>query len=89
MTEKTKFFKTIVRFEVLSAEAPFEGSLARLVEEVTNGSMSGRFLESEITEVTRDEARAGLVAQGSDADFLDQLFGDEDDEEQPATATSA
>lgn len=89
MSEKTRFFKTIVRFEVLSTEGPFEGSLERLAAEVTDGQMSGRFLESEVTELTREQAREALVEQGSDADFLDPFSGDEDNDELEAAATAA
>lgn len=76
----TRFYKTIVRFEVLSADGPFKGSLERLAEEVTNGGMSGRFLEPEVSELTREEASAALVVQGSAPDFLDGVLDDDGDE---------
>ena len=83
---KRKFYKTIVRFEVLSVDGPFESSLERLAEEVTNGGMSGRRLEPEVSELTPEEARAALVVQGSAPDFLDDGLDDEDDEHAPDEA---
>lgn len=80
-----KYYKTIIRFEVLSEGAPFEGSLERLAAETTDGEMSGRFLESEVVELSPDAARAALVEQGSDPGFLYGLDGEEG-EEADATA---
>jgi hypothetical protein len=89
MSEAKRFFRTIVRFEVLSSDAPFDGSLERLAQEVMTGSMSGRFLEPEVTELTREAVQTALLEQGSDADFLDPSHGDEDDEDAPAVAAAA
>ena len=65
-----KYFKTIVHYEVLSEDAPFEGSLEDLAYECKDGAMSGRFLPSDVTEITPDEARVALRDQGSDSNFL-------------------
>jgi hypothetical protein len=72
-TSTTKYFKTIVRFEVISEDEPFSGSLSDLDYQTQEGGMSGRFLESEITELTPEQTRAALEEQGSDQTFFTGL----------------
>jgi len=76
----TKYFKTVIHYEILSADEPFSGSLEDANYETMEGSMSGRFLDSTVTELTKEEAHAALVEQGSDETFLDPMDEDEDEE---------
>ena len=50
-----KFFKTIVRIEVLSEGTPWEGDIEALVYDITDGDCSGAFLDPEIKELTAEE----------------------------------
>lgn len=76
-TSQQKFFKTIIHYEVLSADEPFSGSLEELAQEVTDGEMSGRFLETDVMQLSREQVSAALLAQGSDPSFL---LGEEGDD---------
>ena len=68
--ETKKYFKTIVRVEVLTADAPWEGDLEGLNYAITEGDCSGTSLEPEVTELTEKEMAAALEAQGSDPSCL-------------------
>lgn len=76
---RQKYFKSIVQVEVLSANQPFRGSLENLNWAITVGGMSGRQLDSIVTKLTHDQARAALTAQGSDPAFFQGLAEEDDD----------
>lgn len=69
-TDATKYFKTVVQVEILSEDAPFSGGISDIAEAITTGDMSGRQLDSIVTQLTPDQARAALTAQGSDPSFF-------------------
>jgi hypothetical protein len=68
-----KYFKTIVKIEVLSSESPWAGKLSELDYDIREGDCSGVVLDSEITELTREEVHTALENQGSDPGFLDPM----------------
>lgn len=72
-----KYFKTIITFEVLSQDKPWLGSLEHLAYDVTEGDCSGQFLDTEIIELSPDEARLALINQGSDPGFFGLDDGDQ------------
>lgn len=86
-TDATKYFKTVVQVEILSEDAPFSGSIADLAYNITEGDMSGRQLDSIVTQLTPDQARAALTAQGSDPSFFMGL-AEEDEAEDGAPRES-
>lgn len=77
--DDAKYFKTIVHYEVLSEDAPFEGNLSDLAYAVSKGDMSGRFLEPTIIGLTPQQAADGLLEQGSDISFFMNLQDELDD----------
>lgn len=75
-----KFFKTLVTFEVLSADAPFDGSASDLAIAITTGDMSGIQLPTQVTELSAAQMSEALIEQGSDPAFLLGEDGEEDAE---------
>ena len=74
-----RYFRTLLTFEVLHTEEFPEGLLPStddldnptvLAEAITDGGASGMVLEHVVTELTEDEVRERLIAQGSDPNFL-------------------
>ena len=74
----TKYFRTVFRFEVLSTDEDFGSgmSLADIHYETMNGHASGRFLDGTHNEVSEEDMRKLLEAQGTDPSFL--IEDDED-----------
>lgn len=70
MSGPRRYFRTIVRVEVLSEGAPWEGELEGLYTDITDGPCSGMRLEDEVTELTEAEMATALEGQASDPDFL-------------------
>lgn len=67
---EAKFFKTIVRFEVLSAANPFVGNLDDAMYETSEGLMLGRQLESVSMEISAAEAAAALIQSGNEIEMF-------------------
>lgn len=65
-----KFYKTIVRFEVLSEEPIGEVDLDTIHHQTQQGDWSGLMLEPEQTVLNGAEAAEALVQQGSDPGFF-------------------
>lgn len=78
MPQKKPVYRTIIQFEVLSEE-PLDGTetIADLVSETYDGSMSGRCLENRLTneKLVGKAAVKAIKEQGSDPAF----FGIDDD----------
>jgi hypothetical protein len=74
------YYRTVVSFEVLSAESITEEplSLGDLHYMTTEGHCSGAFLETVESEVSREEMSKLLIEQGSDPEFL---LGEADEDE--------
>lgn len=80
-----RYFRTIVKVEVLSEGGPWSGGLDSLHDDITTGFCSGLQLESESVELTEAEIAVALLNQASDPNFLtraDELlnpihYGDE------------
>ena len=73
MTSKRKFYRTVVRFEVLTEDDPMPSiSLEDLAYETTEGHYSGRFLDNfpDNEELDGPTAAKALIAQGSDPEFF-------------------
>ena len=70
----TKFWKTTIVFEVLTEDPegplPDDMSLGDIVALTVHGHASGMVKTHEVEEVTHEEMRDLLEAQGSDPDFL-------------------
>lgn len=64
------YYKTIIRYEILSEDAPWSGTLEDLAYDVTEGGCSGQFLKSIEIELTADEMCKALLKQGSDPSFF-------------------
>lgn len=80
-----KYFKTIVKFEVLSSEEPWCGEdLKSLDYDTSEGHCSGMFLDFESIELSQADMHLALKAQGTDPTFLDPM----DDEEYLSDASS-
>jgi hypothetical protein len=68
-----KYFRTVVRYEVISEGVPFSGSLEELARQTSNGEMVGSFLEPEVQELSAVGCEAALQASGSNASFFGSL----------------
>lgn len=84
-----KFYKTIVRIEVLSedGEAACDISdLPALYDNITTGPWSGRILKPQVTELTGKQAARALQRQGSDPEFfhLDEAGNDLEEFDDPS-----
>ena len=73
------YYKTTYKVEVLSEERLDCDSLATIAYEIIEGDCSGSLEEVSVQQLTADEAREALIAQGSDPGFFQSLS--EDDEE--------
>ena len=67
-----RYFKTIVKIEVLSEEAPVpeDLDLGEISEEITVGPWSGGGIQLEVIELTAKQAVEELMKQGSDPSFF-------------------
>lgn len=74
-----KYFKTLVRYEVISAGSPFTGSLDDLTFEVGEGDMSGRMLSKTPVPITAEEARRHLHQNHDDPELLPGLVDEDED----------
>ena len=76
--EDTQLFRTVYRVEVLTDE-PFAASdLSDIAYQITEGHASGLVDLVTSAEISREDMRAALIAQGSDPSFL---LGEDDDED--------
>ena len=68
----TRYYRTVIRFEILSDEPlPDCLTLGDIEEWTQSGPASGRFLDEEISEeVSAERMRELLIEQGSDPEFL-------------------
>lgn len=84
MTSKRKFYRTIIRYEILSEEPLGSLSLEDIHYECTEGHCSGVFLpaERDNQEVDGAEMAIMLIEQGSDPEFfqLDEDGNDVDED---------
>jgi len=84
MNDKNKYWRTTVTVVVLSkgAQPPEFGDLSELHALIDDGPCSGEYRTAS-EEISREDARAALVAQRSDPDFLDTgaEWGDDPDGE--------
>lgn len=76
-----RYFKTLIAVEVISEDEPHDGSLISLYDDINSGDCSGLVLSTDVSELTPDQARKALQAQGSGADFFQSLAEDEDVED--------
>lgn len=89
MSEKRKFYRTVIQVEILSEE-PYEGDdLNTIASDTDTGDCSGQITDIERNqEVTGKEMVALLQKQGSDSEFFqldaegNDLEDDEEDEEE-------
>jgi len=74
MTDKTKYWKTTIVFEVLTEDPdsplPDDMTLSDIVEMTVHGHASGDVKEFGSEEVSKETMRELLIAQNSDPDFL-------------------
>jgi len=70
MTSKRKFYKTVIRFEVLSEEPVEQVDLETLHYEVTEGRWSGRFLDTTEEILDGPQMAKALQEQSSDPEFF-------------------
>ncbi|MCA9371258.1 MAG: hypothetical protein KC680_04830 [Candidatus Peregrinibacteria bacterium] len=76
-----KFFKTVITYEILCADEPYEfESLEQAHYDVTIGHYSGMLLDKQDVELTQNEMHEALITQGSDPSFLDDDWDDESDD---------
>jgi len=66
---KQKYYRTIISIEILSDYPYSVDTLADVGYDMTEGDVSGRISEK-CDEITKDEMRKSLIAQGSDPAFL-------------------
>ena len=69
MSEK-KFYRTVVRYEILSDEPPLFCDLSDIDYECKWGGWSGTIIGEKTEEVSAEMMSRLLVAQGSDPEFL-------------------
>jgi len=76
-----KFYKTVIRVEVLS-ERPFDNwsDLNTVILEITEGGCSGTVKLAEAKVLTAKQAAMGLIEQGSDPAFFRLMSNGQDDE---------
>ena len=68
-----KYFKTLIRYEVISEGSPFTGTLDDLSYEVGEGDMSGRMLSKTAVAITSEEAGRHLHMNNDDPDLFPGL----------------
>lgn len=74
-----KFYKTVIKIEVLS-EDPYEYTdLENLSYDINEGDCSGKVTIESSQELSKEQTKEELVKQGSDPNFL--LNEDEDSDE--------
>jgi hypothetical protein len=66
---KQKYYRTIITVEILSDYPYSVDTLAHVGYDVTEGDVSGSITEK-CEEITRDEMKKALIAQGSDPNFI-------------------
>ncbi len=74
--------RTVLRVEVLyddSSYVPDLGSLAQVADFIVTGDGSGQVTIESDEELTRNEMKEALIAQGSDPEFL---LGEEEEKEE-------
>lgn len=65
-----KFYKTVIKVEVLSEE-PFDyDNLSDIHNQITDGDCSGEYTTTKITILTAKQAASTLIRQGSDPEFF-------------------
>lgn len=81
--EASRYFRTVVSYEVLSRDTPFSGSAEDLAMQIVDGDCSGIEWSRIVAELSPRIMAKHLIAQGSDADFLvseeDQEAMEDDD----------
>lgn len=71
MGKARRFFRTVVRVEVISEDADVaDWDLATVAEQIVSGDLSGRLLPANVTPLTAKECADALVEQGSDPEFF-------------------
>jgi len=68
-----KFYRTTITFEVLHDETMpiHDMSMEAIVHETIDGHASGRTMDTKRERLSKKAMQRALVAQGSDAHFLD------------------
>lgn len=69
MSNKQKYYRTIITVEILSDYPYSFDTLADVGYDMIEGDVSGQISEK-CEEITRDEMEQALIAQGSDPDFI-------------------
>lgn len=66
---KQKYYRTIITVEILSDYPYSVDTLADVGYDMTEGDVSGQISER-CEEITKDEMKKALIAQGSDPNFI-------------------
>jgi hypothetical protein len=70
MSDKPRYYRTVIRVEVLT-EGPYDPEgLADVAEDIVHGDASGRWEVELSEEVSKEKMAELLEAQGSDPEFL-------------------
>jgi hypothetical protein len=80
MPSQRKFYRTVIKVEVLSEEPVSFDDLSDVVEAITTGDCSGDWKEELSQEVDGPTMARLLEAQGSDPDFFNLTEDGEDEE---------
>ena len=68
---RRSFYKTVKRIEILTQDRPFKSNdLLIIAEEIDEGEASGVVTTESTEEVTPEQMKKLLIAQGSDPSFL-------------------